>query len=274
MSVVIFFKNNRAGYKEAINRAKKFGVDKVQLFAGYDYPLDMTATEIREAKKFIEDSGVTIASVCTYMGNLMFYEKDYALLETKKRALNIAKELGTNLFTTRVGVIPEEKDCIQYENLYLMGKALAEYCDGIDGRIAIKTGSEKASVLKGFLQDIGCKSLKVHIDPADLVMCKTDAPSNAVVTLKDYIVLANATDGLRLKPFEPQAYYAPRYYAKSFCGRDVMKNVQLGMGQVDFKAYFSALRGIGYSGDIILECDCACNKFSVMEDLKFIANKW
>jgi sugar phosphate isomerase/epimerase len=44
------------------------------------------------------------------------------------------------------------------------------------------------------------------------------------------------------------------------------------MGQVDFKAYFSALRGIGYSGDIVLECDCE-NLF-IMEDIKFIANKW
>ena len=122
MSVVIFSKNNRAGYKEAIERAKKLGVDKVQLFAGYDYPLDMTITEIKEAKKFIEDNGITIASACTYMGNLMFYEKDYALLETKKRALNIAKELGVNLFTTRVG--NENGTAIREVRVALTGKAI------------------------------------------------------------------------------------------------------------------------------------------------------
>lgn len=272
MSVVIFLKNNQLGLRNAIKKTKSLGVEKVQLFAGYDYALDITQKEIKSLKNIIADNGITVTSACTDMGSLMFYEKDCTLLDTEKRAINVVKELGANIFTLRLGVIPEERDCVQYESLYMMGKALAEYCDSIGGCLAIRTGSESSTVMKSFLRDVNCKGMKVCLEPAELVMSATDTPQNAVKNLKDYIVLANATDGIQLKAFNPKAYYAPRYYAKTFCGNDVMKNVQLGKGKVDFDAYFSALSEIGYAGDIVVECDE--NTLNIEKTLDFLRERW
>lgn len=255
MNISIFLKENKGGYKEVVRTAKGVGVNRVQLFAGYDFPLDATPNEIKEIKNFFDDNGILITAACTDLGKGMFYENDVGFYETEKRAMNIAKELGANVFTTEIGVIPEVKNSIQYENLRAACETLGAYSESIGGCLAIRTGSEKASILKAFLKDISCKGLGVSFHPAGFTMSGTDEPVSALFELKDFIRLVCATDGIQVENFDPKAYYAPRYYAQNFCGWQVMEHKPLGEGNVDLMGYFDALSKIDYTGDIVVEHD-------------------
>ena len=51
-----------------------------------------------------------------------------------------------------------------------------------------------------------------------------------------------------------------------------MKNVQLCKGKVDLDAYFSALSKIGYTGDVVIECDD--NALDIENALDFVRESW
>lgn len=53
-------------------------------------------------------------------------------------------------------------------------RALAEYADSMGSYFAAETGTEKAPVLKAFLDSLGAKGLRVNYDPANLVMVAGD----------------------------------------------------------------------------------------------------
>ena len=74
---------------------------------------------------------------------------------------------------------------------------LAAYADSIGSVFAAETGTEKAPVLKAFLDSLGAKGLRVNFDPANLVMVAGDDPVKAVYVLRDYIVHTHAKDGIK-----------------------------------------------------------------------------
>ena len=186
----------------------------------------------------------------------MYYEKNRPLIDREKRILEMAKELGTDIVTTHIGVVPETKNCVQYESMFSVCKELADFAKNMQGHFAVETGPEKADVLKAFLDDLGSDGVAVNLDPANLVMCAGDDPVQAVYTLQEYIVHTHAKDGIQLKKFDTKALYAPRYYGLEGCGWDVIREEPLGQGGVKWKEYIAALRDIGYSGYLTIEREC------------------
>ena len=172
------------------------------------------------------------------------------------KLLYIAKELGTNIATTHIGVVPTDKTCAQYKSMHAVCYELAEFAKSIDGHFAVETGPEKAPLLKKFLDNLGSDGVAVNLDPANLVMCAADDPVEAVYTLKDYIVHTHAKDGIQVKPFDTKALYAPRYYGIPKCEPGCFKEVPLGKGAVDWKRYLKALDDIGYTGYLTIEREC------------------
>ena len=113
---------------------------------------------------------------------------------------------------------------------------LAVYADNIGSIFAAETGTEKAPVLKRFLDSLGAKGLRVNYDPANLVMVAKDDPVAGVYELKDYIVHTHAKDGI--------------VTAENNWG---WLEVPLGKGGVDFDNYLKALNDIGYKGYLTIE---------------------
>ncbi|MBR5746060.1 MAG: sugar phosphate isomerase/epimerase, partial [Clostridia bacterium] len=99
---------------------------------------------------------------------------------------------------------------------------------------AAETGTEKAPVLKSFLDSLGAKGLRVNYDPANLVMVAADDPVAGVYTLRDYIVHTHAKDGIKT-------------------GEKTWLELPLGQGGVDFDKYLAALNDIGYTGYLTIE---------------------
>ena len=267
MKIGVIIDSFRKDFKTSIEAARAVGADGVQIGARFligdgdkmvNHQTEAVQISIPEAKKIIADNGIKVSAICGDFGCDMYYTQNRALIDTEKRLLEMAMELGTNIVTTHIGVVPETTDCVQYEAMHAVCYELAEYAKSMNGHFAVETGPERSELLKSFLDSLGSDGVAVNLDPANLVMCAGDDPVNAVKNLKDYIVHTHAKDGVQFKPFNTKSFYSPRYY-----GLPRLKNYQehflevpLGEGNVHFDTYLAALREIGYDGYLTIEREC------------------
>lgn len=256
MKIGVVLESFRKTFPESVKEAAALKLDGIQAYAGQAFPFEADAAALAEVKRIVDGEGLSFSAICGDFGCAMYYEKDRKLIDREKRILEMAKELGTNIVTTHIGVIPETKDCVQYESMHAVCLELAEFAKSVGGHFAVETGPEKAAILKEFLDGLGSDGVAVNLDPANLVMCAGDDPVQAVYILKDYIVHTHAKDGVQLKKFDTKALYAPQYYGLTPCGWDVIREEPLGKGGVDWKRYLHALRDIGYNGFLTIEREC------------------
>lgn len=244
----------------AAKRAKELGADGFQIYAGSYLPYDATAEQVKNFKKVIDAEGMRLSAICGDFGCGMYYTERPDLVELEKRTMMMSKELGSGIVTTHIGVVPENKDSIQYESMQKVCRELAEFAKSVDGHFAVETGPEKAELLKSFLDDIGSDGVAVNLDPANLVMCANDDPVQAVYTLRDYIVHTHAKDGIHLRDFDTKAHYSPRFYGlMPVSDEGNYKEVPLGQGGVNWAAYLQAFKDIGYDGFLTIERECGEN---------------
>ena len=282
MKVGVIIDSFRTDFATAVREAKAVGADGVQIGARFltgrvDELAGNTSevlkpVSVSEAKKILADTGIAVSAVCGDFGCDMYYTKDRNLIDVEKRLLDMAKELGTNVVTTHIGVVPDTEDCVQYESMHEVCYELAEYAKSMDGHFAVETGPEKSELLKKFLDSLGSDGVAVNLDPANLVMCAGDNPVTAVHNLKDYIVHTHAKDGRQLQPFNTKQFYSPRYYGLPRVSEDYLfEELPLGMGGVDWDAYLGALREIGYNGYLTIERECGDTPAKdISEAVKFL----
>lgn len=256
MKIGVMIESFRTDFVSAAKAAKALGAQGVQAYANSEtISADMTARQIAEVRRILSGEGLEFSALCGDFGCRMFYEPQTAReeIDREKRVMEIARELGTNVVTTHIGVVPEEKDCRQYESMHTVCAELASFAAAMGGHFAVETGPEKANVLKAFLDDLPARGVGVNLDPANLVMCAGDDPVSAVRTLKDYIVHTHAKDGVQLHPVDTRRLYAAKYFDLEPAEWDGIREVPLGEGNVPWKEYIAALREIGYDGYLTVE---------------------
>ena len=247
---------------EAVKKAAEVGADGIQVYAsrGDMAPENMDAQKRREFKALVEGNGLVISALCGDLGGGGFVHKDQNphKVEKSKRILDLAKELGTDIVTTHIGVVPNDPTNDRYKIMQEACYELAQYADNMGGHFAIETGPETAEVLVGFLDTLSSTGVAVNLDPANLMMVKRDDPVKAVHTLKKYIVHTHAKDGINLNPnCKAEEIYGITIRHDDWDGKPDFKEVPLGTGQVDFPAYLKALDEIftvgQYSIHVLLE---------------------
>lgn len=248
----------RLPFRESMEKCANLGADGVQIYAveGEMAPENMTASLIAEKRSIIEANGLVVSALCGDLGGHGFArrEENPAKIERSKRIVDLALELGSNVVTTHIGVVPEEKNDT-YKILQEACSQLAEYAHQNGAYFAIETGPEPALRLKEFLDGLSSRGVAVNLDPANLVMVTDDDPVQAVYTLKDYIVHTHAKDGILLRKTDPKVIYD--FFAEGGIGdlrlEEYFREVPRGQGKVDFDAYLKALHEIGYTGFLTIE---------------------
>ncbi|MBP3592214.1 MAG: sugar phosphate isomerase/epimerase [Clostridia bacterium] len=257
MKIGVIVDSFRKDFRSSILEAQKIGANGVQIGHKFLIGESDLRVEISEANKILNDAGIECSAVCADIGCKMFYTKSRELIELEKKLLYIAKELGTNIATTHIGVVPTDKNCRQYETMHEVCFELAEFAKSIDGHFAVETGPESSALLKEFLDSLGSDGVAVNLDPANLVMCAGDDPVQAVYNLKDYIVHTHAKDGIQLMPFDTRRTYAASYFdLEPLLWSKCIKEVPLNEGGVPWDKYLAALREIGYKGYLTIEREC------------------
>ncbi len=244
----------RTDIPTAIKKAALVGGQGIQVYAtrGETAPENMNAAKISEFRKMVSDNGLVISALCGDLGG-GFGNKDEnpARIEKSKRILDLAKELGTDIVTTHIGVVPTDKAHDRYKIMQEACFELSRYADEIGAHFAIETGPETSAVLKEFLDSLDSTGVGVNLDPANLVMVTGDSPVDAVYNLQKYIVHTHAKDGKQLFYKDPEIVYGikkdPLVTGESFL------EVPLGEGQVPWTKYLNALEDIGYKGFLTIE---------------------
>ncbi len=238
----------------AVKKAASVGAQGIQVYAtrGKMAPENMNEQKRADFRNLVADNGLVISALCGDLGG-GFADKDEnpARIEKSKRILDLAKELGTDIVTTHIGVVPSDPAHDRYKIMQEACYELAHYADSIDAHFAVETGPETSAVLKGFLDSLGSTGVSVNLDPANLVMVTGDDPAKAVHNLKDYIVHTHAKDGKQLYYKDPEIVYGvkkdPLVTGPSFL------EVPLGEGSVNWDEYLNALREIGFGGFLTIE---------------------
>ena len=247
---------------EAIREAAALGLDGIQMYAtrGDFAPESFTAERRRELLSFAKSNGVRFSAICGDFGHgFMSAESNKIYVERSKRVVDLALEMETNIITTHIGVVPEDKNHERYKIMQEACASLAEYADRMNAHFAVETGPETSATLGDFLDSLGSCGVGVNLDPANLVMVTGDDPVKAVHRLKKYIVHTHAKDGVLLRRVDPEYIYRVIPMPEDMERIDAFKETPLGEGGVDFAAYLKALEEIGYRGFLTIEREAGEN---------------
>ncbi|WP_424767537.1 sugar phosphate isomerase/epimerase family protein [Paenibacillus sp. sgz302251] len=256
----------QVGIKEGLLKAKQIGADGVQMYAvqGELDPANLSTAARKEWKAYIESLGLDISALVGDLGGHGFQDPSEirAKIDKSKRIMELGMELGTNIITTHIGIVPNDRNSRVYETMHTACVELARFANEMNAYFAIETGPETSADLKSFLDELGTKGVAVNFDPANMVMVTGDDPVQGVYTLKDYIVHTHAKDGVKLGHIDPRDVYGDFGYEVSLDHENIavmaesgsaFREVPLGEGGVDWPAYLRALQEIGYNGYLTIE---------------------
>ncbi len=258
----------RTTVSDAIKKAAECGANGVQMYAskGELAPENMTKSKIIEVRNQLSDNGLELSAICGDLGRGFGNpELNPGLIEASKRIMWNARELGTNIVTTHIGVVPDNSAHERYKIMQNACFELAEFADSMGSHFAVETGPETPEILKRFLDSLGSRGVAVNYDPANIVMITNSDPIQGVYTLKDYIVHTHAKDGVHLFYRNPEIIY--RVVPHVIEDKDAPKGrsfreVALGTGSVDFKKLLKAYEEIGYEGYLTIEREVGENPAS------------
>ena len=260
---------------QALKMAGELGVDAVQVYAtkGELSPENLKGQALSDFKKAVADSGLTISALCGDLGGgFMDPAANPKKIEKSKAILDLAKELGTNIVTTHIGIVPADVNSERFQIMQEACYQLAEYANSLEAHFAVETGPETAVTLKRFLDTLGSKGVAVNFDPANFVMVTGDDPVKGVFTLADYIVHTHAKDGIKLYDIDPEKIYNPA--ADVIITSPAFAEMPLGQGKVDFSGWIGALRQIGYDGYLTIERETGENPTAdIRAAVQFLKNQ-
>jgi sugar phosphate isomerase/epimerase len=222
----------RINEHEAFKKAAAMGINGLQLYTvrGEFAPENLSKEARRNLLAEVKGEGLIFSALCGDLGKgFGNRELNPELIEKSKRIIDLALDLETNIVTTHIGRVPDDKQDPVYSVMQEACFELAAYADSVKAHFAVETGPEMSLALKEFLDGLHSTGVSVNMDPANMVMCCGDDPVQSVYNLRKYIVHTHAKDGTR------------------------KGEVPLGQGSVDWVRYLNALEDIGYRGFLTIE---------------------
>src|SRR5260370_5312943 len=150
-------------------------------------------------------------------------------------ALGRTRALSLSDIMVHGGFIPEPGDADRKPFLDTLCRVSAlAAAKGVT--VALETGQETADLLRKTLDELKCKNLKVNFDLANMLLYDKGDPLRAVEILGPDIRSVHVKDANR--PMTPG---------------DWGKEVPLGQGQVNIRAFVKTLQKVGYRGPLCIE---------------------
>jgi L-ribulose-5-phosphate 3-epimerase len=159
-----------------------------------------------------------------------------ARIDALRQASDFAKLLGVSQVQTHCGFIPEDPADALYPGTVEAIRTVAQHCQGNGQYFLMETGQETPTTMSRMIRDVNLPNLAVGLDTANLILYGKANPVDAVDILGPHIRSIHAKDGRW--PTDP-----------SLLGEEVL----IGKGLVDFRAVFTKLHRIGYTGAVTIE---------------------
>jgi len=148
----------------------------------------------------------------------------------------IAADLGLKLVTFHAGFVPHDSADAGYAKMLQRLSAVAEIFAAEKMDVALETGQETAADLAALLGALNRPNVGVNFDPANMLLYGKGDPIQAVRLLRPWIGQVHIKDATQTKV--PGTWGA---------------EVPVGMGEVNWPAFFAALKDMNYRGDLVIE---------------------
>jgi L-ribulose-5-phosphate 3-epimerase len=159
-----------------------------------------------------------------------------ARIDALRQVSDFAKLLGVSQVQTHCGFIPEDPADSLYPGTVEAIRTVAQHCQGNGQHFLMETGQETPTTMSRMIRDVNLPNLAVGLDTANLILYGKANPVDAVDILGPHVRSIHAKDGRW--PTDP-----------SLLGEEVL----IGKGLVDFRAVFTKLHRIGYTGAVTIE---------------------
>jgi len=229
-------------FRKALVRAAELGAEAVEIDARHEFkPGEMSQTAIRQINKLLYEQGLRISALSfnTRRGYNVIADLDRRVAATRQ-AMLLASNLGCNVVTNRIGVVPENQEDVSFTMLQQILIDLGEYGQRVGALLAARTGSEDGEVLAGMLATLPAGYGAVDLDPGSLVMNGYSA-TESTQSLASYVVHMRIRDGLR------------------DIARGQGAATVFGAGAVDFDQLFAMLEEQHYAGYFTVDPTASSN---------------
>jgi sugar phosphate isomerase/epimerase len=236
-----------ANPQDLVAKLKAAGIPRIQLALD---PLRESPDVWGEGPALFQHNGITVVS-----GMFGCAGEDYTTLESIQATGGIApdstwaqnwkniqataalaQKLGLKLVTFHAGFLPHEEEDPRSAKLR---QRLIEIADVFAARnimLALETGQETAAVLVDFLQKLTRPNVGVNFDPANMILYDKGNPIEELRRLGPWIRQVHIKDARRTK-------------VPGTWGEEVVA----GTGEVDWRAFFTALDQVAFSGNMCIE---------------------
>ncbi|MED3022874.1 MULTISPECIES: sugar phosphate isomerase/epimerase family protein [Bacillus cereus group] len=226
--------------KEGIQKAREWDLEYIQLYAmNPTFNLaNISKVQWNTLKENLSFNEIQVPSLAISFGeNGIIGTEAECVIESFKYITDKGLGLGANVVTAHIGKIPDDENSEYYDKMLRVCNEIGDLAFRFGGFFAIETGSEKAIVLKRFLETANSKGLAVNFDPANLISDVNENPGEGLLLLKDYIVQTHIKDCTKVKSDSSSKYI----------------EVAAGNGEVDFDIFFKVLDKIGFDGYNMIE---------------------
>lgn len=157
-------------------------------------------------------------------------------LDRALRLADLCTGYGVTLITVHAGFIPESSKDPLFGVMVERLRTIAAVFERRGTALAFETGQERAATLVEFLDALGAPNVGVNFDPANMILYGMGDPVAALETLAPWIRQIHLKDAV---PTERPGTW----------GREV----PVGRGAVDWKAFGAVVRRLGRPVDLVIE---------------------
>ncbi len=168
---------------------------------------------------------------------LMPRETRLARTTELKAIADFANLLNVQAVGVHLGFVPHDTADPDYGLMVELTRDVCAHCQRNHQALHLETGQEPVDVLIRFLDDVGRDNLFVNFDPANMILYGAGEPLSALAELGWRVHSVHAKD----------ATWSDRP------GQTWGREVPLGEGAVDFRAFLATLHRIEYDGPLTIE---------------------
>jgi L-ribulose-5-phosphate 3-epimerase len=170
----------------------------------------------------------------------------------------LARSLGLRLVTFHAGFLPHDQKDPEFTKLLDRLRQVADLFAEFGLDLGLETGQETAEALTEFLEVLERPNVGVNFDPANMILYDKGDPTEALRTLGPWLRQCHIKDANRTR--KPGAWG---------------DEVATGTGQVDWAAFFRALREVGFTGYLAIEREAGQQRLQdIQTGCQFIERVW
>lgn len=253
--------------QELAAKLRRLAIPRVQLALG---PLREAPGVWRDTGRVLSQAGIKIVS-----GMFGCVGEDYSTLETIRTTGGIAPDATWNqnlenitasaalaaalrlkLVTFHAGFVPHDPAAAGYAKMLQRLGAVAEIFAAEEIAVGLETGQETAADLAALLGALNRPNIGVNFDPANMLLYDKGDPIQAVRWLGPWIRQVHIKDATRT--LVPGTWGA---------------EVAVGAGEVDWPAFFAALKEINFTGDLVIEREAGAERMADIGTAREVISK-